>query len=684
MLASMLVAAVVAGPLPVTAHGPLPPAAAPREHSTDLAAALNADGTFRGAPGVAGTIDTSAWTLVSNLAAGERPRFAPAGLDVATPIGPWSALGSNGSGNGALNSQVYALAVSGTDLYVGGAFSNAAGITAADSVARWNGSAWSALGSNGSGDGALNNTVSALAVSGTDLYVGGYFQNAGGIAEADYIARWNGSAWSALGSNGSGDGALDVFVFALAVSGSGLYVSGDFTDAAGIATGDYIAKWNGSAWSALGSNGAGNGALNAFPVALAASGTDLYVGGFFQNAGGIAEADYIARWNGSAWSALGSNGSGDGALECCVHALAVSGTNLYVGGTFSNAAGIPTADFIARWNGNAWSGLGSNGSGDGALNAYVLALAVSGSELYVGGRFSDVAGTAEADFIARWNGSVWSALGSNGFGDGALNNDVNALAVTGSNLYAGGGFLNAAGIPEADHTAKWALAVVVASDTFSRSVTASWGSADIGGAYSTYSNKADYNVAGGAGTMRLPQAQATRRTILNGVSERDLDVTFRLKVGQLPTAGGSGQYVYLILRHQASGAEYRAKVRFAPAGGVYLGASFSNNGELPGETALAPEVRVPGLSTVANAFFRLHVQFVGTDPTTLRVKTWRDGTSEPLAWQYTATSSRAGLQQPGALGLMAYVSLPAANAPVTFGFDDLLATQVATGLGVAP
>jgi len=40
-------------------------------------------------------------------------------------------------------------------------------------VAKWNGSSWAALGSNGSGIGALNHRVDALAVSSTDLYVGG-------------------------------------------------------------------------------------------------------------------------------------------------------------------------------------------------------------------------------------------------------------------------------------------------------------------------------------------------------------------------------------------------------------------------------------------------------------------------------------------------------------------------------
>ena len=42
-------------------------------------------------------------------------------------------------------------------------------------------------------------SVAALAVSGGTLYAGGNFTTAGGSA-ANYIAQWNGSSWSALGS----------------------------------------------------------------------------------------------------------------------------------------------------------------------------------------------------------------------------------------------------------------------------------------------------------------------------------------------------------------------------------------------------------------------------------------------------------------------------------------------------
>lgn len=91
------------------------------------------------------------------------------------------------------------------------------------------------------------------------------------------------------------------------------------------------------------------------------------MGGRFTNAATVPEADRIARWNGSGWSALGSNGAGNGALTDYVHTLAVSGSDPYVGGAFANAAGIPEADRVAKWDGSGWSALGSDGAGDGAI-----------------------------------------------------------------------------------------------------------------------------------------------------------------------------------------------------------------------------------------------------------------------------------------------------------------------------
>ena len=417
-----------------------------RASGIDLGAALSSDGRFRGAAGVSGSIDTGAWSLVSDIAAGEAPAFAP--IPQATAIGPWSAIPSNVAGQPALQGNVLAVAVSGKDLYVGGQFLAAAGVPGANYVAKWNGTSWSALG-NGPGG-----TVRAIAVIGTNVYVGGDFTNFGGNA-GDYIARWNGSNWFALDAKANGDGALNGPVFALAASGTDLYVGGSFLNVDDNPTIDELAKWSAGAWSGLGSIG-GNGVFPTVSAvyAIAVAGTKVYIGGTFVDVNNIALADRIAVWNG-AWSALGNNGMGGAAISGEVRALTVSGTNVYAGGTFSNAGGVPAADKVAKWNGSTWSSLGSAASGDGALGGTtVVSIVVIGTEVYVGGTFfhRDI---AEAGTVAKWNGTTWSALGSDGNGHAPIVNNVTALGVRVGHLIVGGIFLDAAKIPTADYVARW-------------------------------------------------------------------------------------------------------------------------------------------------------------------------------------------------------------------------------------
>jgi hypothetical protein len=87
-----------------------------------------------------------------------------------------------------------------------------------------------------------------------------------------------------------------------------------------------------------------------------------------------------------------------------VEALAVSGTNLYAGGQFTTAGGV-AASSIAVWNGSAWSALGSGTSGEtpNGSGPYTLALATDGvGHLFVGGIFL-FAGTNLSPFVAQAN-----------------------------------------------------------------------------------------------------------------------------------------------------------------------------------------------------------------------------------------------------------------------------------------
>lgn len=166
---------------------------------------------------------------------------------------------------------------------------------------------------------------------------------------------------------------------------------------------------------------------------------NLYICGifnrvFFGFGDTMTVATNIAKWNGSNWSAVGSGISDvvDG-FGPTVYALAVdSSGNLYTGGNFTNAGRV-VVNNVAKWNGNAWSALGSGMD----LYGFVNALAVSGGTLYAGGQFTHAGGNA-ANSIAQWNGSSWSPLGS------GINSpdipEVAALAVSGSTLLAGGSF----------------------------------------------------------------------------------------------------------------------------------------------------------------------------------------------------------------------------------------------------
>lgn len=177
--------------------------------------------------------------------------------------------------------------------------------------------------------------------------------------------------------------------------------------------------------------------INGVVHALAVSGSSLYVGGMFDTVSGLSAAN-IAKWNGTEWETLGEG------VDGVVLAIAISETNVYVGGAFAVAGGV-SATNIACWNGESWSALGAGvDNEDGSGN--VAALAVLGSNLYAGGVFTH-ADAVSASNIACWNGSAWSALDA-GLGDPDPENipGVSVLAVRGTDLIAGGSFTTAGGV----------------------------------------------------------------------------------------------------------------------------------------------------------------------------------------------------------------------------------------------
>jgi hypothetical protein len=377
--------------------------------------------------------------------------FTTAGEIPARRIAKWNGTAWSAVGTG-MNQQVNSLAThddgTGPALYAGGSFTMAGDI-AVGRFARWNGSRWEAV-----GGGIEDGTAYSMSVfddgTGAKLYAG---RSPNNDVRADHIARWDGTEWAGVGRGINGFvGGLVAFDDG---SGPSLFMASAATSAGGVPIG-YAAKWNGTGWSRL-SSGLNNqaGALAVFDDG---SGAALYVGGSFTVAGGT-PASRIAKWDGTAWSALGSgirtlNGNPN---YQSVLAMAVyddgAGPALYVGGDFDTAGDVP-ASGVARWNGETWSALGTG------VNGGVHAMAVyddgTGPALYVGG-FMGTAGGVQARYVAKWDGNSWSSLGS-GIASTQSNPWVRVLAVhddgNGPALYAGGSFTLAGGVP-ARNLAKW-------------------------------------------------------------------------------------------------------------------------------------------------------------------------------------------------------------------------------------
>lgn len=267
-----------------------------------------------------------------------------------------------------------------------------------NNIAKWDGTRWSSLDS-GLTVGNLPNLypgVNAILVQGTDVYVGGFFFQAGSV-DVRHIAKWNGTQWSAVGQGFTDE------VHALAALGTDIYAGGKFQK---IWAGDSvkgIAKWNGTAWSSLSVKLAN--AYTGRPVvsAITPSGTDLYVGGYFTLTN-AENAVSIAKWNGTTWSRLGSGIAGNGVS---VSAITVDGSDVYVGGQYTTAGGI-ASEKIAKWNGTSWSGFGTGIQGS---QGNVQAIAVQGTNVFATGSWLTTAGGVTVNNIAHWDGSAWKTMG---------------------------------------------------------------------------------------------------------------------------------------------------------------------------------------------------------------------------------------------------------------------------------
>jgi hypothetical protein len=412
-----------------------------------------------------------------------------------------------------VNSAVFATATDGTSLYVGGRFS-AVNPYSAPRLAIVDQTSGNPLTTCDLGTGFLTGSVTATVTVGNSIYVAGSFSQYHG-ASVGKVAKIDATscALDPIFVGGGGFGANPgESVYALAVSGSSLYVAGNVSTYRGAAV-PGLAKIDlstGAPDSAFAPGTRADGNI----AAILLSGNSLYLAGYFQHING-ATAPNLAKLD-AASGAIDTNFTAPAGADGPITVLATSGNQLYVGGSFTHYAGVQTA--LARVS--ATSGALDTSFTQSVANvSQVSALLVLGNSLYVGREFpgavlqkiDTVTGIADANFSS-----------GTGFDFG-----VNALLAANSSLYVGGAFTNYRGAP-AYSLAKIDPTSGVLDATFTQSTggnnsvysLASAGSRIIaGGTFSTYrgtpaNNIAKFSVATDEPNLAFNAAASTNSNVI--------------------------------------------------------------------------------------------------------------------------------------------------------------------------
>jgi len=336
----------------------------------------------------------------------------------------------------------------GDQLLLGGSFPGIAG-TLSQSVIGYDGTAWRAQSSSGLG---LGGSLDRVAVSSScDVWGAGQLSHVAGVPTHARVVHFTGNAWQPIadaipsdafcpgfGVSPAGDVALGCMVFpadggavgrVYRVDGDQLVQLGDDQPpiqalsygadgtlwiAGGGATG-FLARFDGDAFTMV------EDQFDAAVMQIDPVGPrEVLVGGLFSEIGDVA-ASRVARWNGTAWSALG-----DG-LPGMPTALAHDGATVYTS-TFDEGSG---AYMLGAFDGTAWHELATPAAGltpvpffnfnaieviDGAVLAVGTAElddhSGRGALVYRGGRFTPLGGGVHAiglSGLAVTHNDIWVA-----------------------------------------------------------------------------------------------------------------------------------------------------------------------------------------------------------------------------------------------------------------------------------
>ncbi len=270
-----------------------------------------------------------------------------------------------------------------------------------------------------------NHSIRAMVMSGTVLYVAGDFSTFASSSRSDLAAVDTSMIGTVnFGTSTSWNPSVQSFgsVEAMQLGTNTVYVGGSF-DSIGGDSRPYVAEISLETGSSTSWRPNPNFSISAIEV----DDNNVYVGGSFSTIGPDTR-NYLAAIS----RTTGSSTSWNPNPNSTVYVLEKDATNLYVGGSFTTIGG-ESKNYISAFT-LADNSLNSTFSIHSS--ASISALALSGSSLYIGGSGDSLGGYVRKN-IAAFNPNTGKATSWDAFDpDGT----VYAVAIDGETLYAGGAF----------------------------------------------------------------------------------------------------------------------------------------------------------------------------------------------------------------------------------------------------
>ncbi len=250
------------------------------------------------------------------------------------------------------------------------------------------------------------------AVSGSDAWAVGSYNDATTGASKTLVLHWNGTAWSKVKSPSPGSSFSQLYGVS-AVSGSDAWLVGSYDTSDGGVTKTLVLHWNGTAWSKVSSPSPSSVSYNSLDGVSARSGSDAWAVGDYGTSDGGRSGTLVLHWDGTAWAKVSSPSPGSG-LNGLTGASAVSGGDAWaVGSSSSYDNPYVIGTLILHWDGTAWTKVKSpNPSCPDDINSYNDLYGVSartGSDAWAAGDYGDCATNLfkRATLVAHWNGTAW-------------------------------------------------------------------------------------------------------------------------------------------------------------------------------------------------------------------------------------------------------------------------------------